>query len=197
MSFQTLVDLFVGDTQKGSRKLNVEVLRVTSVDPTFLKNRSEINTRSPNIPKKMRVPLWLTWPLTGLMIYSDALISNNRRRRIPHCHSNLHTQSFKEKYGTNLSLSQDGQQGQDSTENDGGAIQQELERLQDQLSIIEALEERNKAQLESFIDEEDQWNSMEEEEREFLKSKDSVIEQMELLTEQLVMLWMGQKSQDG
>lgn len=94
-------------------------------------------------------------------------------------------------------MSQDGQQGQDSTENDGGAIQQELERLQDQLSIIEALEERNKAQLESFIDEEDQWNSMEEEEREFLKSKDSVIEQMELLTEQLVMLWMGQKSQDG
>lgn len=129
----------------------------------------------------MRVPLWLTWPLTGLVIYSDALISN------------VHTQ----KYVTNLSLSQDGQQGQDSTENDGGAIQQELERLQDQLSIIEALEERNKAQLESFIDEEDQWSSMEDEEREILKSKDSVIEQMELLTEQLVMLWMGQKSQDG
>lgn len=126
----------------------------------------------------MRVPLW---PLTGLVIYSDALISN------------VHTQ----KYVTNLSLSQDGQQGQDSTENDGGAIQQELERLQDQLSIIEALEERNKAQLESFIDEEDQWSSMEDEEREILKSKDSVIEQMELLTEQLVMLWMGQKSQDG
>ena len=123
----------------------------------------------------MRVPLWLTWPLTGLVIYSDALISN------------VHTQ----KYVTNLSLSQD------STENDGEAIQQELERLQDQLSIIEALEERNKAQLESFIDEEDQWNSMEEEEREILKSKDSVIEQMELLTEQLIMLWMGQKSQDG
>ena len=123
----------------------------------------------------MRVPLWLTWPLTGLVIYSDALISN------------VHTR----KYVTNLSLSQD------STENDGEAIQQELERLQDQLSIIEALEERNKAQLESFIDEEDQWNSMEEEEREILKSKDSVIEQMELLTEQLIMLWMGQKSQDG
>ena len=129
----------------------------------------------------MRVPLWLTWPLTGLVIYSDALISN------------VHTQ----KYVTNLSLSQDGQQGQDSTENDGGAIQQELERLQNQLSIIEALEERNKAQLESFIDEEDQLASMEEEEREFLKSKDSVIEQMEILTEQLVMLWMGQNSQDG
>ena len=123
----------------------------------------------------MRVPLWLTWPLTGLVIYSDALISN------------VHTQ----KYVTNLSLSQD------STENDGGAIQQELERLQNQLSIIEALEERNKAQLESFIDEEDQFNSMEEEERDLLKSKDSVIEQMELLTEQLIMLWMGQKSQDG
>ena len=144
----------------------------------------------------MRVPLWLTWPLTGLMIYSDALISNNRKR-IPHCHSNVHTQYFKEKYVTHLSLSQDGQQGQDSTENDGGAIQQELERLQDQLSIIEALEERNKAQLESFVDEEDQWMSMDEEEREFLKSKDNVIEQMEILTEQLVMLWMGQKSQDG
>jgi hypothetical protein len=34
----------------------------------------------------------------------------------------------------------------------------EMERLQNHLYLIEALEERNKAQLESFIDTVDQWN---------------------------------------
>jgi hypothetical protein len=76
-------------------------------------------------------------------------------------------------------------------------IEAELGRLQEQLSLIEALEARNKAQLDSFVDEEDQWNSMEEEERNLLKSKDSIDEKMEFLTEQMIMLWIGQKSQDG
>lgn len=85
----------------------------------------------------------------------------------------------------------------EENDGDGGGIEQELERLQDQLQYIEAIEARNKAQLDSFVDEEDQWNSMDEEERELLKSKDAIQQKMELLTEQLVMLWMGQKSQDG
>lgn len=77
------------------------------------------------------------------------------------------------------------------------SIEEELEQLQNQLSLIGALEERNKAQLGSFVDEEDQWDSLEEEERVFLRSKGSVIQQMEYLTEQLVMSFMGQKMMDG
>eukprot|EP00980_Cylindrotheca_fusiformis_P009204 scaffold2003_cov139-Cylindrotheca_fusiformis.AAC.20 len=80
-------------------------------------------------------------------------------------------------------------------ENNG--IEAELQRLQDQLSSIEALEARNEAQLDSFVNEEDQWNSMEAEEQNLLKSKDEVIEKMETLAEQMVVLWMGQKSQEG
>jgi hypothetical protein len=56
-----------------------------------------------------------------------------------------------------------------------------LEDLQAQLSYIEALEERNKAQLDSFVDEQDQWNSLEPFEQELLRSKQSILEQMESL----------------
>ncbi|KAL3938323.1 MAG: hypothetical protein SGBAC_006738 [Bacillariaceae sp.] len=76
-------------------------------------------------------------------------------------------------------------------------IEAELERLQEQLHLIEALEERNKAQLDSFVDEEDQRNSLEEDEKELLDSKEKIVERMDLLAEQMIMLWMGQKSQDG
>lgn len=76
-------------------------------------------------------------------------------------------------------------------------IEAEIGRLQEQLSLIEALEARNEAQLDSFIDAEDQWNSMEEEERSLLESKEGIIEKMELLAEEMMMLWMGQKSQNG
>ena len=79
----------------------------------------------------------------------------------------------------------------------GGGIELELERIQDQLNLIEAIEARNRAQLDSFVDEDDQWNSMDEEEQIFLKSKDTLVKKMELLTEQLVNMWMGQKSMDG
>eukprot|EP00585_Thalassiosira_rotula_P006597 CAMPEP_0196134194 /NCGR_PEP_ID=MMETSP0910-20130528/3152_1 /TAXON_ID=49265 /ORGANISM="Thalassiosira rotula, Strain GSO102" /LENGTH=884 /DNA_ID=CAMNT_0041394043 /DNA_START=266 /DNA_END=2920 /DNA_ORIENTATION=+ len=85
--------------------------------------------------------------------------------------------------------------------NDDGAsttsIEGELERLQNQLFLIEAIEERNRAQLDSFVDEEDQWDSLEEDERVLLRSKDVITQEMESLTEQLVMLFMGQKMMDG
>ena len=73
----------------------------------------------------------------------------------------------------------------------------EIEDLQQKLHYIEALEERNKSQLQSFIDEEDQWNALEEDERELLLSKKDIEKKMEVLVEQMVMLWMGQKSQEG
>jgi hypothetical protein len=76
-------------------------------------------------------------------------------------------------------------------------IEEELERLQEQLALTEALEERNKAQLDSFVDEKDQWNSMDEDEQFLLKSKNAIIKKMELLTEQMILLWMGRKSMDG
>jgi|EP00970_Alexandrium_tamarense_P006828 hypothetical protein len=77
------------------------------------------------------------------------------------------------------------------------AIEMEIEDLQQKLHYIEALEERNKSQLQSFIDEEDQWNALEEDERELLLSKKDIEKKMEVLVEQMVMLWMGQKSQEG
>ena len=58
-------------------------------------------------------------------------------------------------------------------------------------------QERNKAQLDSFVDEEDQWQSLEEDERDFLRSKDIIIQKMEVLAEQLVMLFIGQKMRNG
>lgn len=76
-------------------------------------------------------------------------------------------------------------------------ISAEMERLEYQLSLIEALEERNKAQLESFVDEEDQWESMEEEDRDLLQSKPEIQDQMEALVSELVNNWMGQKSMEG
>lgn len=64
------------------------------------------------------------------------------------------------------------------SEND---VQAKMEELQNQLSYIEALEERNLAQLDSFVDEEDQWESMEDFERELLLSKDDTIKELERL----------------
>jgi len=76
-------------------------------------------------------------------------------------------------------------------------IEEELERLQNQLSLIEAIEERNRAQLESFVDEQDQWESLEEDERVLLSSKDEILKKMEVLSEEIVMLFMGQKVKNG
>ena len=72
-----------------------------------------------------------------------------------------------------------------------------MERLQQQLTYIEALEERNKAQLDSFVDEQDQWDSMEEEERQLLQSKSNIEKRLEQMTSELVNMWMGGKSMEG
>ena len=58
-------------------------------------------------------------------------------------------------------------------------------------------QERNKAQLESFVDKDDQWNSLEEEERELLSSKAEVVREMEILSEELVLLFLGEKMRGG
>jgi len=58
-----------------------------------------------------------------------------------------------------------------------------LTSLQNTLASIEALEERNAAQLESFVDEEDQWESMEIFEQELLSSKENVLKQLEGLSD--------------
>jgi hypothetical protein len=91
------------------------------------------------------------------------------------------------------SQSNDGDEGSDG----GSCIENELERLQYQLSLIEALEERNKAQLDSFVDAEDQWESLEEEERSLLRSKEEVVDKMDKLASELVQMWMGGKSMEG
>jgi hypothetical protein len=85
---------------------------------------------------------------------------------------------------------QDGDQPVDS-------VEEELNRLQNNLHAIEALEERNKAQIESFIDEADQWDSLEDYERELLQSKEAVVQRLNKMTEELLQMWMGAKSMDG
>jgi hypothetical protein len=64
--------------------------------------------------------------------------------------------------------------GDGDNDNDGETI----ETLQNQLVYIEALEERNKAQLDSFVDEEDQWESMEDYEKELMSSKEDLETQL-------------------
>lgn len=87
----------------------------------------------------------------------------------------------------------------DNVEDDSSStgIEEELEKLQNQLTLIGALEERNAAQIYSFIDEEDQWNAMEEWERELLSSKEALTQRMEQLTEELVLMFMGEKTKNG
>ena len=98
---------------------------------------------------------------------------------------------------TNFALYMSKESEQDSQDDTGSPIEQEIERLQDQLAPIEALEARNEAQIESFIDQQDQWDSLEEEERQLLQSKDAILQRLEVLAEELIQMWMGQKSMDG
>ncbi len=86
---------------------------------------------------------------------------------------------------------------QDDLDSGKSPVELEMEELQERYALIEALEARNEAQLESFVDERDQWESLEPEERELLQSKEILESRMEILTEQLVQLWMGQKSMEG
>lgn len=76
-------------------------------------------------------------------------------------------------------------------------IEEELEELHHRLTLIEALEARNTAQLDSFVDEDDQWESMEEEERALLRSKAALLERLELLVVGLTQSWIGAKSIEG
>ena len=99
----------------------------------------------------------------------------------------------------------DGDGSDSSDDGDGGTtevtkknpIEIELEELQHALELIEALEIRNESQLDSFIDKHDQWDSLEEEERVLLSSKEYVKERIDILSEELIQLWMGTKSMDG
>jgi hypothetical protein len=61
-------------------------------------------------------------------------------------------------------------------------IGSKIECLQNQLQYIAALQERNKSQLESFIDEQDQWDSMENEEQQLLLSKPVAVKELSILT---------------
>ena len=60
-----------------------------------------------------------------------------------------------------------------------------LEVLENELLLIEALEERNKAQIYSFVDEQDQLDSMDESERELLLRKDAILEQLKDINSKL------------
>lgn len=76
-----------------------------------------------------------------------------------------------------------------AVKNDGSDLDDEnvplVVQLQEKLVYIQALEERNKAQIDSFVDEEHQWESMEEYERELLSSKEDIEKQLnELLAEE-------------
>ena len=85
----------------------------------------------------------------------------------------------------------------ESTSEPSNAITEEMEQLQQQLTYIEVLEERNKAQLGSFVDAQDQWDSMEDEERQLLQSKADIERRLEQMTSELVSMWMGSKSMEG
>lgn len=99
-------------------------------------------------------------------------------------------------FQTNLQLSVS-QNINESGNTANGDIEEELEKLREQLTLIEALEQRNEAQLDSFVDKQDQWESLEKEEQELLRSKDDIVERMDQITTELLQLWMGAKSQDG
>jgi hypothetical protein len=119
------------------------------------------------------------------MLYCSSLVSNEQRLST-HC----------DVAPIYCSLSNTDSAAADSDE-PPNAIAIEMESLQQQLTFIEALEERNKAQIDSFIDEQDQWNSMEEHERQLLQSKVKIEKRLEQLTSELVALWIGEKSIEG
>jgi hypothetical protein len=83
--------------------------------------------------------------------------------------------------------------GPNSQDDTGSPIEQGIkQRLEGQLALIEALEARNEAQLGSFIDQQNQRDSLEEEERQLLQSKDVILlRRIEvLLSQALIQMWM-------
>ena len=79
-----------------------------------------------------------------------------------------------------ISATENGNTNKNDDDDDGDGLSV-VESLQDKLVYIQALEERNKAQIDSFVDEEDQWESMEEFERELLSSKEVIERQLNVL----------------
>jgi hypothetical protein len=77
-----------------------------------------------------------------------------------------------------FSTSKSSQENSCENDDDDETRDTTLELLQNQLVYIQALEERNKAQLDSFVDEEDQWESMEDYEKELLSSKEELEKQL-------------------
>jgi small-conductance mechanosensitive channel len=86
---------------------------------------------------------------------------------------------------------------EENSDSSTNSVEDELNRLQNILNSIEALESRNEAQLESFVDKEDQWNSMDDAERELLESKQKTLDLLEKMTEELLQMWIGAKSMEG
>jgi hypothetical protein len=100
-------------------------------------------------------------------------------------------------YAATSNSNGNGNEANEDEDEPKSVMEEELERLQQTLTSIEALEERNKAQLDSFVDEEDQWNSLEDDEQELLDSKERTAERLEKMTEELLQMWIGAKSMDG
>jgi len=63
-------------------------------------------------------------------------------------------------------------------DNDNDQDEEIISSLQNTLSYIEALEQRNTAQIYSFVDEKDQWESLEPYERELLSSKEEILKRL-------------------
>ena len=74
---------------------------------------------------------------------------------------------------------------QDREENQTENLKREKQELEDELQLIWAIEQRNEAQLGSFVDEEAQWLSMSDEERQLLTRKPFVEECIDALNQVL------------
>lgn len=103
-------------------------------------------------------------------------VSSPLTRRVPSMYVSTATNDHEINRGDNDDSDDDG----DEPNGDNALATMEL---QNKLVYIEALEERNKAQLGSFLDEEDQWDSLEDFERELLLSKEALQKQLEELNE--------------
>lgn len=87
--------------------------------------------------------------------------SSNRRRASVH-------------WGGSLATG-DGRPDDDDDDVEDDSLLLRLEGLQNELMWIEALEERNLAQLDSFVDVQHQWESLDNAEKELLSRKQSVL----------------------
>ena len=73
----------------------------------------------------------------------------------------------------------------DLQENEVANLRLEKQQLESELQLIWAIEQRNEAQIGSFVDEEAQWDSMSDEERSLLSRKPLVLECISALSDAL------------